>query len=47
MAAAYRGTKSGASMASHCDRLVQIARQEVKEATALAAGHKQLATGAR
>jgi hypothetical protein len=47
MAAAYRGTKSGASMASHCDRLVQIARQEVKEATALAADHKQLATGAR
>jgi hypothetical protein len=47
MAAAYRGTKSGASMASHCDRLVQIARQEVKEATALAAEHKRLATGAR
>ena len=47
MAAAYRGTKSGTSMASHCDRLVQIARQEVKEATALAADHKQLATGAR
>lgn len=47
MAAAYRGTKSGTSMASHCDRLVQIARQEVKEATALAAEHKQSATGAR
>ena len=47
MAAAYRGTKSGTSMASHCDRLVQIARQEVKEATALAGDHKQLATGAR
>ena len=47
MAAAYRGTKSGTSMASHCDRLVQIARQEVKEAAALAAEHKRLATGAR
>lgn len=47
MAAAYRGTKSGTSMASHCDRLVQIARQEAKEATALAAEHRQSATGAR
>jgi hypothetical protein len=47
MAAAYRGTKSGTSMASHCDRLVQIARQEVKEATALAAEHKRLATDPR
>ena len=47
MAAAYRGTKSGTSRASHCDRLVQIARQESKEATALAAEHKQAATGAR
>lgn len=47
MAAVYLGTKSGTSMASHCDRLVQVARQEVKEATALAAEHKRLATGAR
>jgi hypothetical protein len=47
MAASYRGTKSGTSMASHCDRLVEIARQEVKETTALAADHKQSATGAR
>ena len=47
MAAVYLGTKSGTSMAPHCDRLARIARQEVKEATALAAEHKRLATGAR
>lgn len=47
MAAAYRGTRSGTPMASHCDRLVQIARDEAKEATALAADHRQMAGGAR
>jgi hypothetical protein len=46
MAAAYRGTKI-AHAAVHCDRLVTLAREEAKEATAAAAMHKQLAGVAR
>lgn len=42
----YRGTKI-ASAAVHCDRLVSLAREEAKEATAAAAMHKQLANVAR
>ena len=42
----YRGTKI-AQAAVHCDRLVQLSREEAKEATAAAAMHKQLAGLAR
>jgi hypothetical protein len=42
----YRGTKI-AQAAAHCDRLVALAREEAKEATASAAMHKQLAGVAR
>jgi len=46
MAQAYRGTRM-AQAAVHCDRIVALARDEAKEATAAAAMHKQLATVAR
>jgi hypothetical protein len=46
MAQAYRGTKIAQS-AAHCDRLVQLSRDEAKEANALAAEHQQLAGIAR
>jgi hypothetical protein len=46
MAQAYRGTKIAQS-AAHCDRLVQLSRDEAKEANALAVQHKQLAGIAR
>ncbi|MDO8793925.1 MAG: hypothetical protein Q7J25_04825 [Vicinamibacterales bacterium] len=38
----YRGTRI-AQAAAHCDRLVTLSREAVKEATAAAAMHKQLA----
>jgi hypothetical protein len=46
MAQAYRGTKIAQS-AAHCERLVQLSRDEAKEANALAAEHQQLAGIAR
>ena len=42
MAAAYRGTRI-AQAAVHCDRLVDLSRDEAKEATAAAEMHGQLA----
>jgi hypothetical protein len=46
MAQAYRGTRV-TQAAAHCDRLVTLARDEAKEATAAAETHKQLATVGR
>jgi hypothetical protein len=46
MAAAYRGTRI-AQAAVHCDRLVDLSRDEAKEATAAAEMHGQLAGIAR
>lgn len=46
MAQAYRGTRI-AQAAVHCDRLVDLSRDEAKEATAAAAMHGQLASVAR
>jgi hypothetical protein len=46
IASTYRGTKI-AQAAVHCDRLVSLAREEAKEATAAAEMHKQLANVAR
>ena len=46
MAQAYRGTRI-AQAAAHCDRLVRMGRKAAKEATELAAQHKQLADVAR
>ena len=46
MAQAYRGTRI-TQAAAHCDRLVMLARDAAKEATAAAAMHKQLADVAR
>ncbi len=46
MAQAYRGTKIAQS-AAHCDRLVALARDSVKESNAAAAMHKDLAGTAR
>ena len=46
MAQAYRGTRI-AQAAVHCDHLVAILRDSAKEATAAAAGHKELASTAR
>ena len=43
MAQAYRGTRIS-QPAVHCDRLVNLLRDEAKEATAAAEMHKQLAT---
>lgn len=43
MAAAYRGTRI-AQAAAHCDRLVELSRDEAKEATAAAELHGQLAS---
>jgi hypothetical protein len=42
MANTYRGTRI-AQAAVHCDRLVKLSKDEAKEATELAATHKQLA----
>jgi hypothetical protein len=42
MANAYRGTRI-AHAATHCDRLVKIGRDAAREATEMAAHHKQLA----
>jgi hypothetical protein len=46
MAQAYRGTRISQA-AAHCDRLVNLLRDEATEATAAAEMHKQLATVAR
>jgi len=46
MAEAYRGTRISQA-AAHCDRLVNLLRDEAKEATAAAEMHKQLATVGR
>ena len=46
MAQAYRGTRI-TQAAVHCDHLVAILRDSAKEATAAAAGHKELASTAR
>ena len=46
MAQAYRGTRI-AQAAVHCDRLVNLSREEAREATVAAEMHKQLATVAR
>jgi hypothetical protein len=46
MAQTYRGTRI-AQAAVHCDRLVALARDSAKEATAAAAMHKELAGTAR
>jgi hypothetical protein len=46
MAQAYRGTRI-TQAAVHCDHLVAILRDSAKEATAAAAGHKELANTAR
>jgi len=46
MANTYRGTRI-AQAAVHCDRLVQLSKDEAKEATEAAAMHKQLAGVAR
>ena len=46
MAQAYRSTRlAGAGV--HCDRLVAMSREAAKEATEMAAMHKQLAGVAR
>jgi len=46
MAAAYRGhNRVNQGAVTHCDRLVQLSDDSAKEASALAAEHKQLATG--
>jgi predicted ribosome quality control (RQC) complex YloA/Tae2 family protein len=46
MAQAYRGTRT-AQAAVHCDRLVSLSRDEVKEAAAAAEMHKALAATTR
>jgi hypothetical protein len=46
MAQAYRGTRI-AQAAAHCDRIATMSRDAAKEATAAAAMHKGLASGAR
>ena len=46
MAQAYRGTRI-TQAAAHCDRLVALARDSAKEATAAAATHKELAGTAK
>jgi hypothetical protein len=46
MAAAYRGqNRANPSAIAHCDRLVQLSDESAKETQALAADHKQMATG--
>ena len=46
MALAYRGTsRPNQSTIAHCDRLVQLSEESAKETQALAAEHKQMATG--
>jgi hypothetical protein len=46
MAQAYRGSRT-AQAATHCDRLATLDRESAKEASELAAHHKQLAGAAR
>lgn len=46
MAQAYNGqNRVNTSAVAHCDRLVQLSNESAKEAQALAADHKQMATG--